>query len=372
MTFEEFFTKKKIDLVELEKAEPSLYAEFKSHFSAMGEKSFDHTKKFWFNKLRRLYHLTPPDKAITQVETAIASQAEPLSSPTIEQKPSFTPRFKSANIQKTEPASEEQAEANPATPKPAFKPRNIPVKPAEPANEPKAVRSAEQPEPKPVARPAFKPRNIPSKATESSEKPAPDSSEEQQETKPVAKPAFRPRNIPSKASEVKTEETPAAAPNSDTPVVKTPGFKPRNIKRVADENAVDANRADSRPGHPAVSETPVTNPGKQEEAAKEGYKPKFKLKNIPRNPAAGEEQTGQPVKQELVPDSLPGIQTDSPVESDIERKISSSAEEKTPEQEIQDNNLDLRGSDDEKPEEKPAGGYKPKFKLKNIKPKSED
>ena len=107
-------------------------------------------------------------------------------------------------------------------------------------------------------------------------------------------------------------------------------------------------------------------------AAKEGYKPKFKLKNIPRNPAAGEEQTGQPVKQELVPDSLPGIQTDSPVESDIERKISSSAEEKTSEQEIQDNNLDLRGSDDEKPEEKPSTGYKPKFKLKNIKPKSED
>jgi hypothetical protein len=134
MTFEEFFTKKKIDLVSFEKAEPVLYTEFKSHFWAMGEKSFDHTKKFWFNKLRRLYHLTPPDKAVTQVETAIASQAEPLSSPTIEQKPAFTPLFKSTTINKAESAPEEEVEVKPVA-KPAFKPRNIPPKPAEPASE---------------------------------------------------------------------------------------------------------------------------------------------------------------------------------------------------------------------------------------------
>lgn len=335
MTFEEFFTKKKIDLVQLEKAEPSLYNEFKKHFTAMGEKSFDHTKKFWFNKLRRLYHLSPPDKAVTQIETAIASQAEPLSSPTIEQKPAFTPRFKSANINKTEPGQEKQAEAKPVA-KPAFKPRNIPSKPDEPTDGEKQAETSDIP---PVKTPGFKPRNI----------------------KPVAEESPKPK-------EPGAEDDQFEAPANPSPA-KSPGFRPRNIKSVASENAEDANRADSRPGQPAVSETPITNPKKQEEAAKQGYKPKFKLKNIPRSPAAGEEQTGQPVKQELMPESLPEIQTDAPVESEIERKISSSTDDKTLEQEIQDNDLDLRGSDDE--EEKPKPAYKPKFNLKNIKPRDD-
>lgn len=334
MTFEEFFTKKKIDLVQLEKAEPSLYSEFKKHFIAMGEKSFDHTKKFWFNKLRRLYHLTPPDKAVTQIETAIASQAEPLSSPTIEQKPAFTPRFKSANINKIEPAPETQAEAKPVV-KPAFKPRNIPSKPAKPTAE---EMPAETSDTAPVKAPGFKPRNI---------KPAADES---------------PKPAESGAQENKSE-----APTNPSPV-KSPGFRPRNIKSAASEHAEDSNRTDSRPGQAAVSETPITNPAKQEEAAKEGYKPKFKLKNIARNPAAGEEQTGKPIKQEVMLESLLGIQTDAPGESEIERKISSSTDDKTPEQAIQDNDFDLRGSDDEKPsDEAPKPAYKPKFNLKNIK-----
>ena len=57
MTFEEFFSKKKINLTELKKAEPILYADFQSHYEQMGEKSFDYTKKYWFNKLRRTYPL---------------------------------------------------------------------------------------------------------------------------------------------------------------------------------------------------------------------------------------------------------------------------------------------------------------------------
>jgi hypothetical protein len=328
MTFEEFFSKKKIDLIQLEKAEPVLYNEFKSHFSTMGEKSFDHTKKFWFNKLRRLYHLTPPEKAVTQVETAIASQAEPLSSPTIEQKPAFTPRFKSTNIAKPETPVENTASA--PAPKPAFKPRNIPVKPAEPSSETSQPNSAES-------------------------------------TPSVSKPAFKPRNISQKPAENKPLGSGETAEPSNNPAPKAPGFKPRNIKAVADENATDSNRADSRPGEPEVSETPITNPAKQEEATKEGYKPKFKLKNIPRKPATGEEQTGKLVKEEPVPESLPQIETGQPVESDIERNSPSSTDDKTPEQEIQENELDLRGNADDSTEDKPKPAYKPKFNLKNIK-----
>ncbi len=55
MTFEEFFKKKRIDLVALDKSEPALFSEFKIHFEQMGEKSFDHTKKYWFNKLRHSF-----------------------------------------------------------------------------------------------------------------------------------------------------------------------------------------------------------------------------------------------------------------------------------------------------------------------------
>ncbi|WP_069659288.1 hypothetical protein [Arcticibacter eurypsychrophilus] len=98
MTFEEFFTKKRINLELMAKADPKLYTEFKSHFNLMGEKSFDHSKKFWFNKLRHLYHLAivPKDKPVV-IEPNLAAQAEPLQSPTIEisqpvAKPGFKPR----------------------------------------------------------------------------------------------------------------------------------------------------------------------------------------------------------------------------------------------------------------------------------------
>lgn len=57
MDFEEFFRKKKIDLSALMQAEPGLYEELKKHYEQMGEKSFDHTKKFGFNKWRRLFPL---------------------------------------------------------------------------------------------------------------------------------------------------------------------------------------------------------------------------------------------------------------------------------------------------------------------------
>jgi hypothetical protein len=63
MTFEEFFKKKRIDLAALQSGEPGLFSEFRKHFEQMGEKSFDHTKKYWFNKLRLQYHLAPELKA---------------------------------------------------------------------------------------------------------------------------------------------------------------------------------------------------------------------------------------------------------------------------------------------------------------------
>lgn len=57
MSFEEFFNKKKINLVLFEKEEPELLLKLKSEYEEMGPKSFDHSKKFWFNKWRLKYRV---------------------------------------------------------------------------------------------------------------------------------------------------------------------------------------------------------------------------------------------------------------------------------------------------------------------------
>lgn len=214
LTFEEFFTKKKIDLAQLQTAEPALFAEFKKEFGPMGEKSFDHTKKFWFNKLRRMYHLKEePKPAKTEIEmTEIASQAEPLESPTIEQKPAYTPRFKPATAIKssqdapapdTIPVSEEK-------PKPAYQPRfkmQAPVKKVEEGDVSKAEpakTAAESPESKPAAyKPRFNIKTLPVQDTKTEAKEVPDLPDSAPtEEKPAAyKPRFNMKNIKPQSEE---------------------------------------------------------------------------------------------------------------------------------------------------------------------------
>lgn len=149
MTFEEFLIKKKIDPVQLKNTEQALFSEFNSHFDEMGEKSFDHSKKFWFNKIRRANPLkeVPKPESIT-ISTPISIPDLPVSIPATNEnqikedavdgkiptpKPAFKPRFK-ANIiatiqeQPTDPGSSIAAEtvetaADTEKPKPAYKPR---------------------------------------------------------------------------------------------------------------------------------------------------------------------------------------------------------------------------------------------------------
>ena len=117
MTFEEFFKKKRIDLAAFQQGEPALFAEFKLHFEQMGEKSFDHTKKYWFNKLRRQFHLAPeekPEKAKIEnqlAEQTITEELSELSTPA--PKAGFTPRFKAA-VKPVEDKPETPVAANPA------------------------------------------------------------------------------------------------------------------------------------------------------------------------------------------------------------------------------------------------------------------
>jgi hypothetical protein len=130
MTFEEFFKKKRIDLAALQQGEPALFSEFKIYYEQMGEKSFDHTKKYWFNKVRRQYNLPPEVKTEKpKIENQLAEQTvnEELSEMAAPSpKVGFTPRFKaSAPPKPAEDTSEEKKEETPAAtqPKVGFTPR---------------------------------------------------------------------------------------------------------------------------------------------------------------------------------------------------------------------------------------------------------
>ena len=231
MTFEEFFVKKRIDLLAFEKAEPALFSEFKTHFGQMGEKSFDHTKKYWFNKLRRQFHLAPelkPEKpaianplaqqTITESLTEQSAAAQPA-------KQGFVPRFKAGNVTKP-PVAEEKTEekqagieatAVPVMPKPGFTPRFKAASMAKPAvveEKPEKKQASTDPDPAtPAAKVGFTPRF---KAAN------------------MAKPAVtEPADI-----QKTTEEKPAATapePEEKTTEISSPkpGFKPRfNMKNM--------------------------------------------------------------------------------------------------------------------------------------------
>lgn len=188
MTFEDFFRKKKIDLAALGKAEPALLAEFRIHFEQMGEKSFDHTKKYWFNKLRLIYHLAPEVKeekvAIENplAEQTIADTLSETAAPPANVR--FKPRFKAGMTSKPAetpaPEAEKPVETPAATtPKPGFTPRfkaDV-TKPAEPTPElkkepktepPAEEKPAESDRPKPAVgfKPRFNMKNIKPKGEE--------------------------------------------------------------------------------------------------------------------------------------------------------------------------------------------------------------
>jgi hypothetical protein len=181
MEFEEFFKKKKIDLPVLEKAEPSLFSEFKTHYQQMGEKSFDHTKKYWFNKLRRQFPLAP------EIKTEKAHIANPIAEQTITEslietvlpppspKAGFTPRFKAGatappaettEIKKEEllPKTDQQAAETAApvpSPKAGFTPRfkaGVTAKPTETKDDKKEETQPDTKQPTETAAPAPSPK----------------------------------------------------------------------------------------------------------------------------------------------------------------------------------------------------------------------
>jgi len=245
MTFEEFFNKKRIDLAALQAGEPGLFSEFKKHFYEMGEKSFDHTKKYWFNNLRKIYHLAPelkPEKV--HIENQLAEQTiaesileEKMPAPSV----GFKPRFKAGMASKS---------AETAIPTEA---------PTKPVAEVPTTEAA----PKPAG---FKPRFNMKMAT------------------PKADETSQP--------EEKTEEAPSApevTPATETTAPKPAGFKPRfNMKMIAPkaDDAVGVEREEvvanpEQPAEPAAESTPPTENTTPKPA---GFKPRFNAKTMKPKP----------------------------------------------------------------------------------------
>lgn len=214
MTFEEFFIKKKIDLDQLKLSEPGLYEEFRFDYAQMGEKSFDHTKKFWFNKLRKIYHLKPDQKPELKKPkiNALASQAVPLSSPAIDEKPVYSPRFKprltplstetdvpeAQNSSALASQSENPLDISKPAYKPRFKAAAIKKEPEQPDNIEEADSAEVKGNPAPEVKPAYKPRfkaaaikKEPEKDTPAKEEPTPTQNPDS-EVKPAYKPRFKP------------------------------------------------------------------------------------------------------------------------------------------------------------------------------------
>ncbi|WP_295793596.1 hypothetical protein [Mucilaginibacter sp.] len=236
LTFDEFFKKKRVDLVALEKTEPALFSEFKTHYEQMGEKSFDHTKKYWFNKTRRQYPLAPEVKTEKpQIANPIAEQTitesltehtPPVSS---SRKVGFTPKFRAANVAK--PAVGDAKEEVPATP-----------------NEP-AAESVENAPAKPAG---FVPRfKMKPKAESEDSTPAP---VEQLPGEPAAKPAgFTPRFKMKPKAEAE-ESAPATFEQSpaEPAAVKPAGFVPRFKMKPKSESVESA--------PPVADEKPLVPP----------------------------------------------------------------------------------------------------------------
>lgn len=283
MLFEEFFKKKKINLDILQKGEPELLSEFREHYAQMGEKSFDHTKKYWFNKLRRQYPLPPEVKEEkVHIENKLAEQtvADTLTEPTPNAEPAklgFRPKFKAGTMAAPKPA-EDAAAAQPSLPETA--------KPATSEDTPPAEQTGTAPA-KMGFKPRFKAGVTANPATEGSTPEEPKTEQAEATSESAEQPAklgFKPRfkagvttSKPAEESagleEPKAEsaETPAEEPTGQ-PTAKL-GFKPRFKAGVTTGKPAEESAAQEEPKAESAETSAETT---DQPTAKLGFKPRFK------------------------------------------------------------------------------------------------
>ncbi len=304
MTFEEFFIKKKIDLKALKAADEPLFEEFKAHYSAMGEKSFDHSKKFWFNKLRKSFHLAEEETVIAKpVEKQVTPDASSETSSIPTAKPAgFKPRFKapSAAVKDEAQATSKQeiadsAESTPDSIPTGFKPRfkaGVTKAPDPAASTPASEETTDEATtaaPKPTG---FKPR------FKAGVTKAPDAA------------ASTP------ASEETTDEASTSAP-------KPTGFKPRfkagiTKAETADQTPLSDTKDELKLDASIKAEPENNSTETQEPAASKptGFKPRFK---------AGVTKT-ETAEQTQLPDTKEEIKLDASVKAEPENNSTETQE----------------------------------------------
>lgn len=232
LTFEEFFFKKKIDTAHFKIAEPVLFAEFSSHYPLMGEKSFDHTKKYWFNNLRRTYPLQQEIKPHAVQAEAISPMAVQAVAVAAAQNVAIDierPKFKEDHL-------------------PELVEANVPEQDISLAKEENLITETESSVEVPATKPAFKPR-------------------------------FNPKNIPKTAENSMPEaevQTPDASIEQPKPAFK-PRFNMQNIKKEPVKTVVENEVVIP------VQET-SDQPKPKTETTKPAYKPRFQMKNVPKPP----------------------------------------------------------------------------------------
>ncbi len=282
-TFEDFFAKKKIDISLLRNEEHSLYEEFRVHYAQMGEKSFDHTKKFWFNKLRKKYLLVDIEVEKQAATTISAKETVQPASPSTEpsKKPAgFKPRFKTTVAPSTN-VEEQTANA----------PEIVPATQSATSEAPKAEK-----EDAPAAKPSgFKPRfkaavtnPATTEQTPQGEAPTQQPKAETEPEQPQAnKPAgFKPRfkagvTKPATTEQAAQEEVPTQQPKAETepeqPKANKPaGFKPR-FKAGVTKPATTEQAAQEEPEQPQANKPA-------------GFKPRFKA-GVTKNKPTDENQS---------------------------------------------------------------------------------
>lgn len=181
MTFEEFFTKKRIDLTLLRRANPALYEEFRDHYAEMSEKSFDHTKKYWFNRLRKDFLLevveAPKAEAVKAATPEGGTKVPPVAGATATKPAGFKPRFKpnmaksTASPSMSGPPEKVPEDSKPPVPgtkptgfKPRFKAGVTPPAAQKPENDEKTAQESHEltpvPDPAPVVSKAATPKPL--------------------------------------------------------------------------------------------------------------------------------------------------------------------------------------------------------------------
>jgi hypothetical protein len=283
MTFEEFFNKKRINLTALKAGEPGLFAEFEKHFNQMGEKSFDHTKKYWFNKLRLQYHLAPeqkPEKMHLENRLAEQTIVETLTDTIPAPSAGFKPRFK-ANMAVKSPGNTSD------------------IKDPVPAESATATTEVNQAAATKDQNPRFQQEKA---AMQDMADNTPRTTDDAGTNKPestISEPGFKPRfnmkmtqgDAPQSKDFEKVpepeEETIAPTPSAESTPPK-PGFKPRfNMKTMAPKAAVEEQEKLIEQPEATAAQVKEEQPAPPEETPatpKVGFKPRFNAKTMKPKP----------------------------------------------------------------------------------------